>query len=245
MHHLKIKTLPWIGVALCAASFVGRSDAQATRGTELEKIDVAACGNLQEVRTGGDSLRTDYRLRDGSDAARRAVADLDSHHTNPASQAMSAGEYFKVKADLNFTLQHSPNHHRALQLLVDFDRRTGGDLGGAAPTECYFYWAQLFAPDDPVVWLAGGYYYQTKHDNEMAKRWYSRALKLDPDYPDAHYNLGLLYVELKDYPSALEHAHAAYAVGYPLPGLRNKLKGTGQWRDAEPAEGNGAVPDPR
>jgi hypothetical protein len=35
---------------------------------------------------------------------------------------------------------------------------------------------------------------------------------------------------------ALEHAHRAYALGYPLPGLRNRLKRAGAWREPEPTQ---------
>jgi hypothetical protein len=49
------------------------------------------------------------------------------------------------------------------------------------------------------------------------------------------YNLGLAYVEIKRYPEALEAAHKAYALGFPLPGLRDRLKSVNAWK--EPAQG--------
>ena len=49
---------------------------------------------------------------------------------------------------------------------------------------------------------------------------------------EIHYNLGLIYLELGDADRALEQAHAAYALGYPLPGLRNRLQRMGKWRPA-------------
>jgi hypothetical protein len=44
---------------------------------------------------------------------------------------------------------------------------------------------------------------------------------------EIHYFLGLFYVALDDFPHAIEHAQQAYALGHPLPGLRNQLQAAG------------------
>ena len=44
-------------------------------------------------------------------------------------------------------------------------------------------------------------------------------------------DLGLAYADLKQYDKALESAHRAYGAGFPLPGLKNKLKRAGKWRE--------------
>jgi tetratricopeptide (TPR) repeat protein len=44
---------------------------------------------------------------------------------------------------------------------------------------------------------------------------------------EVQYLLGLTCADLKDYTCAVEHGRRAYALGYPLPGLRNKLKAAG------------------
>jgi tetratricopeptide (TPR) repeat protein len=41
---------------------------------------------------------------------------------------------------------------------------------------------------------------------------------------ELHYFLGLAYIEAGDVASARKHANQAYKLGYPLPGLRNKLE---------------------
>ncbi|MGZ8254660.1 MAG: ABC transporter permease, partial [Burkholderiaceae bacterium] len=46
-----------------------------------------------------------------------------------------------------------------------------------------------------------------------------------------HYNLGLLYLDLKDYDRSVQHARKAYDLGAPLQGLKNKLAQAGKWRD--------------
>jgi tetratricopeptide (TPR) repeat protein len=45
---------------------------------------------------------------------------------------------------------------------------------------------------------------------------------------EINYALGLMYFDRHDYKSARECAARAYALGYPLPGLNNKLKRVGQ-----------------
>ena len=46
----------------------------------------------------------------------------------------------------------------------------------------------------------------------------------------SHYDLGLAYLDIRDYASANREAHAAYRLGYPLPGLRLRLERMGRWK---------------
>lgn len=50
----------------------------------------------------------------------------------------------------------------------------------------------------------------------------------DGDSAELHYFLGLMYIELNDIDSAVEHAQSAYRLGYPLPGLASKLRKLGR-----------------
>jgi hypothetical protein len=50
---------------------------------------------------------------------------------------------------------------------------------------------------------------------------------LDGRSAELHYVLGLVLVELGDYPGATQHARTAYDMGYPLPGLRDRLARAG------------------
>jgi len=44
---------------------------------------------------------------------------------------------------------------------------------------------------------------------------------------EIHYFLGMAYLKRQDFGHAVEHATRAYELGYPLPGLRNKLAAAG------------------
>ena len=191
--------------------------------------EIESCGPLREVQTEGG--RIDYRLKDSSPLVKKGVSDLDRYHTSLAARELGSGSLYRsVMDNLDFTLRHSPNHHQALQVLIQYDK-AGGKAWDFPQIECYLSWAKEFAADDPDVWLLGGYYFWTKKKIPDAEAWYRRAVELNPDSADAHYNLGLLYVQKADYEQALEHAHAAYARGYPLPGLRTKLEKVGRWSE--------------
>jgi len=50
---------------------------------------------------------------------------------------------------------------------------------------------------------------------------------MQPKWLEPNCNMGLLYFDLKNYKLAQDYAQKACQLGYPLPGLRNKLKGMG------------------
>lgn len=189
------------------------------------------CGDFRAV----DLARLDYRLKDATAEGKKGVGDLDNYHTIPARNEMqkSVPHANTVIGNLDFSLRHSPNHHEALRLLIRYELN-GGNLLSYPNARCYLDWARRFMPDDATVLLYGGNYFWKKGERERARAWYERALEIDADSADAHYNLGLLLVELKQYEKAREHARAAYGAGYPLPGLRNKLARVGYRLDANP-----------
>jgi hypothetical protein len=51
--------------------------------------------------------------------------------------------------------------------------------------------------------------------------------------PFTHYNLGLLYLDSKEYEKSLIQAHKAYGIGFIQPELKEKLKEAGKWTDPE------------
>lgn len=189
-------------------------------GSEIE-----LCGPLRAVSTAEG--RIDYRLKDISAKVRKGISDLDVYHTNPAIEEMKTGSLYRsVRANLDFSLRYSPNHHLALQTLIKYEG-LGGKEWDFPPTICYLEWAIDHAPDDKDIRFIGGYYLWTQKDFGHAEEWYKKALELDPDWPDAHYNLGLLYFEQGKYTNSVKQAQTAYAVGYPFQGLRHKLEELG------------------
>ena len=103
----------------------------------------------------------------------------------------------------------------------------------AHSAECYFDRAIRWAPQDPNVHMIYGYYQNKVGHPDAAIQSYQTALSLAYDNAEAHYNIGLLYADLKDYPNSRKHAKIAYDLGFPLPGLMRKLQRAGEWQAAE------------
>ena len=74
------------------------------------------------------------------------------------------------------------------------------------------------------------YLHKANRDNE-ARQQVDFAATLAGDNALTHNNLGLLYLELKNYDSALQQAHLAMALGLQRTELRNALKAAGKWID--------------
>ena len=138
-----------------------------------------------------------------------------------------------VAGNLDYTLRAIPNQARALYAMGAWqlrlrqesfsDYQNKKDSWRFRSAECYFDRALQFRPNDANVHLAHGIFLYNKGDKQAALSQYLRAVELAPDAPEAHYNLGLLYVELGNYQLAREHADKAYELNYPLTGLRDKL----------------------
>lgn len=189
------------------------------------------CGPVRYVDTG----TIDYRLKDIDPTVKKGVWDLDHFHTSIAAAEMRNAKPYPgaVVDNLDFALRHSPNHHEALQLLIRWDL-AGRPLLGFPGARCSLDWARQFAPDDATVYLFGGSYFWKAKDSARARAWYERSLELSPESAEAHYNFGLFLVDQGDYAEARKHARAAYAAGFPLPGLRDRLAKAGYPLSGQP-----------
>jgi len=134
--------------------------------------------------------------------------------------------------DLDYTLNVFPNHHRALNAMARYylkHRVHPEQKLGRYTAECWFSRAIQFTPNDAVVREVYGLYLAQLGQREKAIEQYKLAIELIPDFAEAHYNLGLLYVDMRRYEDANRHAVTAYKLGFPLSGLRTKLQQAGKW----------------
>jgi tetratricopeptide (TPR) repeat protein len=160
-------------------------------------------------------------------------------YINPADQtklAQANGAYFRPHIE-NLessssamgtwkTLRISPNHHRALYTMMRYYKGLSATEEGREfySMECLFRRAYFLNPNDATVYMLNGMYYHWDSDWANAEEKYLQAHKLQPGNPQINYNLGLMYFDKGDHESAAKHARLAYNGGYPLEGLRNKLK---------------------
>lgn len=161
---------------------------------------------------------------------------VEIHHFNSDVENLKAGMTGFVIDDLNYVLRTFPNHHRALnsmgRLWREY-RKKNQYPPGASPektAEYYFEQAIRFAPRDGTSRMLYGIHLHASGKLKKALALYLEAEKLAPDSAELHYNLGLLYLDMKDFKKARAHAIKAYNQNYPLQGLKNRLVKVGAWK---------------
>lgn len=141
--------------------------------------------------------------------------------------------------DLDYTLRAFPNHHRALFSMLQLFRMVKNDFGripgSKYPVHCWFERAVAFAPKDGVAHLMRGLYLSEVGQDEKADAAFQTAVSISPNSAEIHYNYGLVLADRKRYEEALREARRAYELGFPLPGLKNRLERAGVWREPDPA----------
>jgi predicted Zn-dependent protease len=158
---------------------------------------------------------------------------VEKHHFTPDIEFLrnKAG----VAPALDYTLRAFPNHHRALMSLINLVVREKKEqiYGMTWPIECYLRRARAWRPDDTMVQVIYGLFYMKMNKPQQAIEQLEEVKAVRGDDPNVYYNLGLAYIQVGNYDKALENAHRAYALHYPLPGLRNMLVKAGKWRDLD------------
>ena len=158
---------------------------------------------------------------------------VEAEHFTPNIEALVSGNTtISALGDIEYTLRTFPNHHRALAAVSKFEFQVEDAQeyieGGLSP-ECFFKRAVAFKPLDGVVRLIYGTYLHKKKKFTAAASQYEKALKINPNSAEVHYNVALLYLDTGKTNLAVEHGQKAYELGYPLPGLKEKLVKKGVW----------------
>ena len=207
------------------------------------------CGNPYDSRGGGGGPHDYY-----NPAKKEAISLVVNAHFSPYMEDMAiygssarvarrkeekAGGRELIAGNLDYTLRAIPNNPRALYAMAMWQLRMKNrsldeyTKKRAAwkfkSSECYFQRAMMFKPQDGMVHMVYAIYLSKAGFSDKAVESYKQSIALMPNASEAHYNLGLLYVERGQYSLALEQAQKAYDLGYPLPGLRNELVRRGEW----------------
>lgn len=186
----------------------------------------ADCPPYAKGGTGGDY----YNAEDA-----KGLTVVEAYHFGPPVEALQRGMSGSLGGDIAYTLEHFPNHPRALAAMARLGLRLGKPQapGARHSVECYFQRAIDFAPRDGAARaLFGAYLLSLRRDAEAVEQLQA-AVEAQPGHAAAWYNLGLAHVRRKAWPAALAAAHKAYALGFPLPGLRQQLKAARQWHEPE------------
>ena len=178
----------------------------------------------------------DYRSASPQD---RAL--VEGAHFTPQVESLKGGKNtITAGGDINYTLMVFPNHHRALMATIKLSEKEKTDKprGMRYTVACWFDRAERFRFDDAMVKTLHGIYLSRTGKSQAAVDKLEEAKALASDNANITYNLGLAYFDLKQYDKALASAHSAYALGFPLPGLRDKLKRAGKWSEPMPVAVN-------
>ncbi len=157
-------------------------------------------------------------------------------HFPPGVETLSKPATGSFASDIEYTLVRIPNHPRALQAFMRLGQMRKSERPDRSEFSvgCYLDRAIHFVPNDPVPRMLKAKHLAGQGKPDEALQVLLEAEKLIPGDANLAYNLGLVYFDLKQYGPSLDAAHRAYQAGFPLPGLRDKLKRAGVWREPAP-----------
>jgi tetratricopeptide (TPR) repeat protein len=207
------------------------------------QVNANFCGPLVDGHFGPYDYRAD------KDPPSAGVGDhnhklglVEGAHFTPRVEsllgAQSGGRIGPPGADLDYTLRAFPNHHRALMSVMRYGEKAKNPQppGLRWVVECYFERAVRFKPDDTIVRMIYSTYLANNNRQSEAIAQLEHATTLAGDNPFTHYNIGLVFFDMKIYDKALARAHQALALGFEREELRELLKKANQWKEplAEP-----------
>lgn len=190
--------------------------------------DNSACGSLSVKRGGGGVGPFDYQTDKPS------LEIVEKYHFTPAVEALIRGSTNALPgADLDYTLRAIPNHHRALMAMMRYGEKMKSPTppGAHYSVECYFDRALRFRPNDTIARMLYATLLSKNARRPEAIQQLELATVAAAGNAFSHYNIGLIYFDLKDYDKALTQAHKAIALGFPQTALRDKLHSAGKWTD--------------
>jgi len=173
----------------------------------------------------------DYRTNKGETLDR-----VERYHFTPEVEALIKGTSGYLGGDLDYTLRAFPNNHRALMAAMRYGEKTKSSKPPNMnyTVDCYFIRALQFKPDDTTARLLYATFLAKNGRQPEAIQHTNIAETYAKDNPFTHYNVGLVYFDLKQYDKSLAQAHIAEELGFPETGLRQQLQAAGQWKDAPP-----------
>lgn len=211
-------------VAACVAfALAGAAYAQGQPGA---REPTPGCGTFQYDRQHVGPR--DYRTIDS-----QTLKIVEDYHFSRPVEMLRYGQSGTIGGDLAYTLNAIPNHPRALRSTIEYFRRKGhtATLEMRMGLQCWLDRAIAYRPDDPIVRILVADQALKSGDRQEALQHLQVAEQQAHDSATVHYNLGLLYLDMKDYDRSMQHARKAYELGAPLPGLKNLLAQAGRWRD--------------
>jgi tetratricopeptide (TPR) repeat protein len=197
-------------------------------GPAMAQVSPALCGPIVIPGMYGP---WDYR----TDRAKLPI--IEGAHFTPAVESLLKGSSGKTaSADLDYTISHVPNHHRALVSIMRLGEGLG-QRGDRMPltTECYFERAIRWRHDDVIVRMLYAQFLHKARRADDAQRQLEVATRLAGENELTHQNIGLVYLEIGDLDKALAQAWRVRSINPQMQLLQSKLEKAGRWREPAPA----------
>ena len=172
-----------------------------------------------------NNFRRPLDFNDPADAGKINI--VVKHHFTPEVAALIRGSTAELPGDIHYTLRHIPNHYAALESMARYQLKKPGESDRYFTVDCYFERAFAFRPKDAQLYMLYGMDLHRSKRYDQAHAYYVKAEELGLTSPELYYNRGLLEFTRDNLDEAANYAAKAYAGGYPLPALRNKLAEAG------------------
>ena len=157
---------------------------------------------------------------------------VESAHFTPEVEGLRKGKSGYLGSDLSYTLNASPNHHRALLSAMRYAIREGKNEPPhlSYAVSCYFDRATRFRPKDTVVrGLYAKYLFDFLKQKDQALQQINVMVAYAGDNPFTHQNAGLLYFAMGEFEKAAASAALASELGYSRDDLIEQLKRVNHW----------------
>eukprot|EP01034_Spumella_vulgaris_P001111 gene1111-1476_t len=134
----------------------------------------ADCPPYVKTEVGGD-------YNDASD--RQDLQVVESYHFTPAVETLKHGNRSYLGGDLSYTLEHFPNHHRALSSLAKLVLRDKNmqPQGAKFSADCFFQRALGYRPKDAKVHAIYAGFLLAQDKLDRAREHLDIAVQLEPD----------------------------------------------------------------
>lgn len=182
----------------------------------------------------------DYRTDE-----KKLLKNVELNHFAPNVESLTRPMFQYFGSDISYTLHAFPNHPRALLTLIRLSEKERTDQPKGLPysVDCFMRRALRFRPDDTIVRMIYVKYMIKKGRLQEANdqlEYVGR--KADSDNPLTQMNVGLLYLEAKDYDKALAQQQKLEAMGFPDQELKRQLAAAGKLPVTAPMDANGIAP---
>lgn len=193
-------------------------------------LAVAGLAQAQAASACG-SLANHYGPFDYRKATKGQLGIVEEAHFTPLIENLIKGRDNPFGDDIAYTLRVFPNHHRALLTIQKLAEREKTDTPSYArlSVACYFERAIRFQPDDIIVRMLFASYLIKKTRYDEATQQLDETIRLAGDNPFSNFNVGLVFLEMKNYERALAQAHRAAALGFTRTELKDRLVSAGKW----------------